>query len=400
MPMQKIDLAPGTGPEIKSGQNALVHYTGWLYDAAAPENKGKKFDSSVDRNEPFEFPVGGGMVIKGWDDGVARHEGRRQAPPGDPAGDGLWRARRRRRDSAQRDAGVRRRAGGNSLMSPPRRGARSSLALALALAVCRRLAGRHHHSRRTAHRRCQRRGEDQPDRGGRRRQDHRHRGRLSHAGQPATGSSTCRSGTLLPGFIDAHVHLSGEQSRRTELERYTLNEADRAIDAVVFADRTLLAGFTTVRDLGDASGAVIALAQGGQRRQGAGTAHHRGGQGHRQHRRPRRPDQRLVARHRARGRPRRRRGRQSRCRAQGRAAALQGGCPDHQDHGERWRAVARNPWLGPADDRGGNSRGGRHGARLRHSRWRRTRTGPRPSSARCAPASTASNTAPSWTTRA
>ena len=70
MPMQKIDLTPGNGAEIKSGQNALVHYTGWLYDAAAPENKGKKFDSSVDRNEPFEFPVGAGMVIKGWDEGV------------------------------------------------------------------------------------------------------------------------------------------------------------------------------------------------------------------------------------------------------------------------------------------------------------------------------------------
>jgi len=71
MALQKIELAPGTGPEIKAGQNALVHYTGWLYDAAAPENKGKKFDSSVDRNEPFEFPVGGGMVIRGWDEGVA-----------------------------------------------------------------------------------------------------------------------------------------------------------------------------------------------------------------------------------------------------------------------------------------------------------------------------------------
>ena len=70
MALQKTDLAPGSGPEIKSGQTALVHYTGWLYDAAAPENKGKKFDSSVDRNEPFEFPVGAGMVIKGWDEGV------------------------------------------------------------------------------------------------------------------------------------------------------------------------------------------------------------------------------------------------------------------------------------------------------------------------------------------
>jgi FKBP-type peptidyl-prolyl cis-trans isomerase FkpA len=70
MPLQKTDLAPGTGDEIKSGQTALVHYTGWLYDAAAAENKGRKFDSSVDRNEPFEFPVGAGMVIRGWDEGV------------------------------------------------------------------------------------------------------------------------------------------------------------------------------------------------------------------------------------------------------------------------------------------------------------------------------------------
>ncbi len=70
MPMQKIEIAPGNGAEIKSGQTALVHYTGWLYDDSAVENKGKKFDSSVDRDEPFEFPVGAGMVIKGWDDGV------------------------------------------------------------------------------------------------------------------------------------------------------------------------------------------------------------------------------------------------------------------------------------------------------------------------------------------
>jgi FKBP-type peptidyl-prolyl cis-trans isomerase len=70
MPLQKTDLTPGTGAEITKGQTALVHYTGWLFDAAAPENKGAKFDSSVDRNEPFEFPVGGGFVIKGWEEGV------------------------------------------------------------------------------------------------------------------------------------------------------------------------------------------------------------------------------------------------------------------------------------------------------------------------------------------
>ena len=71
MALQKTDLSPGAGAEIKPGQTALVHYTGWLYDAAAPENKGKKFDSSVDRGQPFEFPLGRGMVIKGWDEGVA-----------------------------------------------------------------------------------------------------------------------------------------------------------------------------------------------------------------------------------------------------------------------------------------------------------------------------------------
>jgi FKBP-type peptidyl-prolyl cis-trans isomerase len=69
MPMTKTDLTPGAGAELKSGQNALVHYTGWLYDAAAPENKGKQFDSSVG-GEPFDFPLGGGRVIPGWDQGV------------------------------------------------------------------------------------------------------------------------------------------------------------------------------------------------------------------------------------------------------------------------------------------------------------------------------------------
>jgi FKBP-type peptidyl-prolyl cis-trans isomerase FkpA len=69
MDLQKTELAPGTGAEIKSGQTALVHYTGWLYDDAAPDNKGKQFDSSVG-GEPFEFPLGAGRVIAGWDQGV------------------------------------------------------------------------------------------------------------------------------------------------------------------------------------------------------------------------------------------------------------------------------------------------------------------------------------------
>ena len=69
MSLQKNDLSPGSGAEIKSGQTALVHYTGWLYDAAAPESKGKQFDSSVG-GEPFEFQLGAGHVIPGWDQGV------------------------------------------------------------------------------------------------------------------------------------------------------------------------------------------------------------------------------------------------------------------------------------------------------------------------------------------
>ena len=71
MPMQQTDLAPGNGAEIKTGQTALVHYTGWLYDASKADKRGKKFDSSKDRNDPFEFPLGGGQVIPGWDKGFA-----------------------------------------------------------------------------------------------------------------------------------------------------------------------------------------------------------------------------------------------------------------------------------------------------------------------------------------
>ena len=67
----KTDIKQGEGAEAKAGQYVSVHYTGWLYDDAAAEHKGKKFDSSRDRGQPFEFPLGQGHVIKGWDVGVA-----------------------------------------------------------------------------------------------------------------------------------------------------------------------------------------------------------------------------------------------------------------------------------------------------------------------------------------
>ncbi len=69
--LQKIDVRLGTGPEAVKGQSVVVHYTGWLYAAAATDHKGAKFDSSRDRNEPFTFPLGAGRVIRGWDEGVA-----------------------------------------------------------------------------------------------------------------------------------------------------------------------------------------------------------------------------------------------------------------------------------------------------------------------------------------
>jgi len=69
--LQYIDLKTvEDAPSPSAYQNVEVHYTGWLYDENASENKGQKFDSSVDRGQTFVFPVGAGRVIKGWDEGV------------------------------------------------------------------------------------------------------------------------------------------------------------------------------------------------------------------------------------------------------------------------------------------------------------------------------------------
>jgi FKBP-type peptidyl-prolyl cis-trans isomerase FkpA len=64
------EISAGSGKEAVAGKRVLVHYTGWLYDAAAPELKGKQFDSSRTRGVPFDFVPGAGRVIRGWEQGV------------------------------------------------------------------------------------------------------------------------------------------------------------------------------------------------------------------------------------------------------------------------------------------------------------------------------------------
>ena len=66
----KTDIKPGSADVATAGKTVTVHYTGWLYDEAASGHQGKKFDSSRDRNQPFEFPLGKGQVIAGWEKGV------------------------------------------------------------------------------------------------------------------------------------------------------------------------------------------------------------------------------------------------------------------------------------------------------------------------------------------
>lgn len=80
------DIELGEGAAVVAGQLAVVHYTGWLFDESAVDRKGTRFDSSLDRGQPFSFKVGGGQVIRGWDLGVEgmRVGGKRQLviPPG------------------------------------------------------------------------------------------------------------------------------------------------------------------------------------------------------------------------------------------------------------------------------------------------------------------------------
>jgi FKBP-type peptidyl-prolyl cis-trans isomerase len=71
MPLGMQDIVVGEGAMALAGKPVTVHYTGWLFDPKAPDNKGRKFDSSRDRGEPFVFPLGAGHVIQGWDRGVA-----------------------------------------------------------------------------------------------------------------------------------------------------------------------------------------------------------------------------------------------------------------------------------------------------------------------------------------
>ena|SRR5690554_1594600 len=78
--LERIDIRQGEGEIARAGDEVTVHYSGWLYDEREADLRGEPFDSSRERDEPFTFPLGGGRVIQGWDDGVAgmRVGGRRE----------------------------------------------------------------------------------------------------------------------------------------------------------------------------------------------------------------------------------------------------------------------------------------------------------------------------------
>lgn len=69
--LQRLDQSAGRGAVAVSGSDVTVHYTGWVYDERKRDKRGEKFDSSIDRGEPFTFLLGAGRVIRGWDEGVA-----------------------------------------------------------------------------------------------------------------------------------------------------------------------------------------------------------------------------------------------------------------------------------------------------------------------------------------
>jgi len=68
--LQYEDTSVGSGAAAQAGLKVTVHYTGWLYDPATDSGRGRKFDSSKDRGDPFKFDLGAGSVIRGWDEGV------------------------------------------------------------------------------------------------------------------------------------------------------------------------------------------------------------------------------------------------------------------------------------------------------------------------------------------
>jgi len=68
--LEATDLVAGIGDEALPGMIVIVHYTGWLHDPSAKDGRGKQFDSSRDRRQPFSFPLGAGRVIRGWEQGV------------------------------------------------------------------------------------------------------------------------------------------------------------------------------------------------------------------------------------------------------------------------------------------------------------------------------------------
>ncbi len=116
--LQITDVKVGDGAEATSGRSVTVHYTGWLYSQSAAGNRGPKFDSSRDRNQPFPFTLGVGQVIRGWDQGVAGMKvgGQRNLviPPGLAV---RQPGQQRRTDPAKCDARIRRRAPRRPLIS-------------------------------------------------------------------------------------------------------------------------------------------------------------------------------------------------------------------------------------------------------------------------------------------